>query len=341
MFIYIAILTGDDEIGETELIKINTSSMETIAALKDKYIQTKRCPTPNYIALKYRGQLLRDEKLLREYNIGNEDTIYHVVSSFPSYSVINYHQLSEGLKDEAKRAGDYKHAGYSNTDNSLWDTDWNKGDEWKEYPPVLVHDTAERNRNEIISSPTLKPTFIPNIYTGRSLIKAYICKVNGFFYKLYHKMEGRWNGTVNIVDSNNHRNNVRICTSFISFNPKGYWEEKQTMTTKEGITTVYELKLRPFSNNVLKIETNDPKYSQCFITLTEESDNIMLITYTSRTTGQPVMIETINYVDDYQRVRIQQHYHKSGELGLVDIYQERRVIDSVSGAVEKFGNFTL
>lgn len=254
---------------------------------------------------------------------------------------MNYHVLSQSLKEDAKAKGDFRHAGYSIDDVSNWDSDWNKGDEWKEYPPVLVHDLEERNHNELVASPGLKPSVMPSMYSGRSLIKTYICKVNGFYYNLYHKMEGRWNGTVNIIDSKEHRNSVRICTSFISFDIKGHWNEKHTTTTSDGITTIYENILKPFSNGVLKVETTDPRYSKCFITMNEVSDNILLLTYTNRQTGQPMMIETIDYIDDYQRVRTQQHFHSNGCLGLVHIYQEQRVIDSVSGAVEKFGNFSL
>lgn len=57
MFIYIALLKGSETTGESELTRLSVSPMETIASLKDKYLQTGKCPTPNYIALKFRVYL--------------------------------------------------------------------------------------------------------------------------------------------------------------------------------------------------------------------------------------------------------------------------------------------
>lgn len=162
MIVYIKIIGGDHK-SEGKSIKFNVSPMESVASLKAmyndnfifRYVNSGCCPTPTTISLRYnvyifsnsKGQILQDEKLLKEYEIGEDSVIYHFTYNMSSFASVNYDDLSTKLKKKAKLEGyqklklnsrDFFHAGYSADGDSTWDSKWDKGDEWKEFPPNII-----------------------------------------------------------------------------------------------------------------------------------------------------------------------------------------------------------
>lgn len=71
------------------------------------------------------------------------------------------------------------------------------------------------------------------------------------------------------------------------------------------------------------------------MTLQELSDSVLVLTSVSRTTGRPVMIETICVTSDLSRTRTVQRFdpHGEGAPAAVYVIRETRVIDAVTGAM--------
>jgi hypothetical protein len=69
------------------------------------------------------------------------------------------------------------------------------------------------------------------------------------------------------------------------------------------------------------------------MTLTEQSDHLLVLTAYSRSTGLPILVETTTLISDMARVRTVQRFADNGELQCMYLIREERVIDAVTGAV--------
>jgi hypothetical protein len=54
--------------------------------------------------------------------------------------------------------------------------------------------------------------------------------------------------------------------------------------------------------------------------------------------GRPLMVETITGIDSSRRLRTIQRFDESGAFRSVYVMNEVRVVDAVSGAMEKYDN---
>lgn len=63
---------------------------------------------------------------------------------------------------------------------------------------------------------------------------------------------------------------------------------------------------------------------------------MLLITGTSILTGKTILVETVILIDPTRRLRTIQRFDESGAFRYVSIMNERRVVDAVSGALEKY-----
>lgn len=87
-----------------------------------------------------------------------------------------------------------------------------------------------------------------------------MCDVGGSKYETYHKMEGRWNGTISVmgnvmivIKKQNLVDQGSVSSVTQVFESKGYWMERRSLTHQDGVTSVQEIKFTPLSSGILKV----------------------------------------------------------------------------------------
>jgi hypothetical protein len=89
--------------------------------------------------------------------------------------------------------------------------------------------------------------------------------------------------------------------------------------------------LTPVSNGVLRVKSSDTLYNGSSCTATE--NGMVLSTVATRESGKPGIVSTCVLIDNGHRVRTTQVFSENGALFSITTVSERRVIDSVSGAM--------
>ena len=122
----------------------------------------------------------------------------------------------------------------------------------------------------------------------------------------------------------------------------------------------------PAGDGVVTVASDDPFLSENVdMTLNEHSDNVMILTALLHKTGKPLIVETVTVMDNLRRVRTvqvrcdncrasssglvlssfpvlgatfagSQRFDATGQFQCMYLIRENRVIDSVSGAMEKY-----
>mmetsp|Transcript_3943 Transcript_3943/g.4820 ORF Transcript_3943/g.4820 Transcript_3943/m.4820 type:complete len:399 (+) Transcript_3943:151-1347(+) len=178
---------------------------------------------------------------------------------------------------------------------------------------------------------------------GRSFHSLYVCNVMSFTFSTIHKMEGKWSGMVlhTGFKSDAFSPVHHACSSRLRFDSDNRaWEEIQTYTNSDGISSSRVLRYKPISSGILSVETDDPKFMEETIIRVQETDaNVMILTAINHSTGQVVVTETITCSVDFQhRVRTVQRFTPFGELyddSGVMICKERKILDAETGALDR------
>lgn len=68
---------------------------------------------------------------------------------------------------------------------------------------------------------------------------------------------------------------------------EGIWRERQSLTSKEGLTNTQRMVMRPVANGVAEVRTDERTFEELTIRLEEQSENVVLVIATSNRTGTP------------------------------------------------------
>ena len=82
-------------------IQIIVKRTDLIAEVKQKYIDSGKCPYPNYIVLYYNGKELSDDSTVMENDLREYSTVFHQYTNIAPYSKVNYKELAKIIHDEA------------------------------------------------------------------------------------------------------------------------------------------------------------------------------------------------------------------------------------------------
>ncbi|KAJ8523041.1 hypothetical protein ON010_g17625 [Phytophthora cinnamomi] len=97
-------------------------------------------------------------------------------------------------------------------------------------------------------------------------------------------MEGRWNGELTTVPE--QEEGSQVCSNDLVFrDDEGVWSQRQSRTTMSGLTSMQHMWIKPVSDGILKIETDDPTLRGSDITMQELGTNVIIITATSKRSG--------------------------------------------------------
>jgi hypothetical protein len=184
----------------------------------------------------------------------------------------------------------------------------------------------------------------------------------------------------------------------------GVWRERQSLTTRDGLTSAQTLLLRPIADGMCRVQLeHEPAHSgvrgggvasgrghaagaaagngvagharggvgasagggrmragsgssagmagtgggyghghghgggrqrdDMELTLTEQSDAVLLLVGVSHATGRPLLVETITLQSDMARVRTVQRFDDDGDFQVLYLIREERVIDAVTGSI--------
>ncbi|KAA0145864.1 hypothetical protein FNF31_07928 [Cafeteria roenbergensis] len=152
---------------------------------------------------------------------------------------------------------------------------------------------------------------------------------------------------------------------------RGVWVERQRFTGSDGVSTSQCLTLVPVADGVCRVDIEsaadddgdehhaphrrhsrsrraaahpgsaprdtdgDWGGSDVELKLQEVGGNMLLLTGVHRSSGRPVLVETMTVIDSLRRARTVQRFDAAGSLQSVFAIREARVIDAVSGAIDK------
>lgn len=317
---------------EISSFPLEINPYESIAAVKALYQDSGKCLSnpSNIISLLYKGKELEDEKTLAESHITDGAILINIPSQKDSFRSVNYKKLADSIRTKKQHEVNIRRM--MQQDN-IWATDEDGVLHRLGYDQSLISKMKNRSfgntKSKIHSS---KPKW--ELHT-RTFFNQLAVRVNGNTYHVIPCMEGRWNGEVFATPSDEISSQV-CATELLYREEEGVWSQRQTRTSLNGYTNITHFWIKPVADGVLKIETDDSSLRHCDTTLQEIGNNIALITSTSKRTGRIRMVETITFLDSYNRSRIVQKFDESGDLYLTLISKEQRVVDAVSGAMERY-----
>ncbi|KAK8799536.1 hypothetical protein WA158_006085 [Blastocystis sp. Blastoise] len=333
--ITIKYISPDGCIDGTQSIIIRVKRTDLIATVKAKYVDTEKCPSPNYILFKYGDKELLDQNTLRDYGIVHDCVIYHEYINRVPYSAVDYHTLSKLIEEEAIKNKDFTKAGFD-PEYGRWDQEWTKGDEWKDYPNVIRPNIWDDNRREALIVGNHRSSFHIKEFPDRLFKTIYVTQVKDYLFQCIHKMEGKWNGDILQLNEYGTSDSLVVSEVELNFDPQGFWIEARKQVTPMGLVTVATYKYIPTGNGKLRLANVEGGTQGLNIEVTEMSPMLLVTTAISKYTNKPVYIETVTMIDPMSRVRTIQHFSESGAFTGVDLMNEKRVLDQTSGALAQF-----
>uniref|UniRef100_K3W9Y8 Ubiquitin-like domain-containing protein n=1 Tax=Globisporangium ultimum (strain ATCC 200006 / CBS 805.95 / DAOM BR144) TaxID=431595 RepID=K3W9Y8_GLOUD len=315
---------------ETSAFTLDTLPSESIASVKAQYLESgKNVGHPNYILLLHKGKELPDEKSLAELGITDGDVLVHIEAAHEPFRPLNYKALAQAIK--TRRRHEEANLKMMKEDN-IWAAGQGK---------MTLYGTVHRlglEKSLISTSNAKSPQFVPIQPTsGRAFFNQMSVRVNGCAFHVLPSMEGRWNGELATVPAQDEGN--QVCSYDLIFrDDEGVWSQRQSRTTISGLTSTQHFWIKPVADGILKVETDDPSLRGSDITMQELGMNFLIITATSKRSGRPIMVETITGVDSSRRLRTIQRFDETGAFRSVYVMNETRVVDAVSGAMEKYEN---
>ncbi|CAK5237608.1 unnamed protein product [Aphanomyces euteiches] len=307
---------------EAHSVQLQFDAHDSIAAVKAAYQKSgKVLGRADYIVLLHKGKELQDEKSIAEHGISDGAVLVHIETLHEPFHGVNYELLADAIKQ--RRMHEQANVRMMQQGNScklkiyaevVLDNIWAAGEDG------TVHQLGFDK--SIISRMSAKPTAPPPAKaSGRTFFNQMSVLVNGCSYHVLPSMEGRWNGELTSIPS--QEEGTQVCSSELVYREEGVWHLRQMRTSISGLTTT-------------QLETDDPSLRGADITMQEVGLNILIITGTSKRTGRPVFVETITSIDNARRMRTVQRFDESGGFRSVFVMNEKRVVDAVSGALERY-----
>ncbi|EQC32853.1 hypothetical protein SDRG_09388 [Saprolegnia diclina VS20] len=299
---------------EIHSIQLQFDVNDSIAAVKAAYQKSGKVQGRlDYIVLLHRGKELQDEKSIAEHGINDGAILVHIETLHEPFRPVNYAVLADAIKQ--RHLHEQANLKMMQQDGTMHHLGFDKS---------------------IISRSSPKSTPLPRQKSsGRTFFNQVSVLVNGCSYHVLPSMEGRWNGELESIPSQDE--GTQVCSCELTFREEeGVWNLRQMRTSISGLTTTQHLWIKPAADGVLKLETDDPSLRGSDITMREVGANILIITATSKRTGRPVMVETITSIDSTRRLRTVQRFDETGGFRFVYVMNERRVVDAVSGAMERY-----
>ncbi|KAG6622671.1 Ubiquitin domain [Phytophthora cinnamomi] len=312
---------------ETSAFSLEAAPSESVAGVKAAYQEGATSDAPNnFILLLHKGKELPDEKTLAQLGITDGDVLVHIEAAHQPFHPLNYKLLAESIKTRRKHED-------SNLQMLKEDNIWAAGADGTVHRLGMEKSIISRSLNG-----SLPPHFAPKkVGAGRAFFNQLSVRVNGCSYHVLPSMEGRWNGELTTVPE--QEEGSQVCSNDLVFrDDEGVWSQRQSRTTMSGLTSMQHMWIKPVSDGILKIETDDPTLRGSDITMQELGTNVIIITATSKRSGRPLMVETITGIDSSRRLRTIQRFDESGAFRSVYVMNEVRVVDAVSGAMEKYDN---
>ncbi|KAJ0402896.1 hypothetical protein ATCC90586_000485 [Pythium insidiosum] len=311
---------------DVHALTVQTSPHETVAGLKATYQDSgKNVWHPNYIVLLHKGKELSDEKTLAELGITDGDVLVHIEPTHEPFRPVNYKLLAQSIK--SRRRHDEETMKMMREENI-----WAAGQDGTVHRLGMEKSLISKNG---VKSPHFVPP--PKKGSARQFFSQLSVRVNGCTYHVLPALEGRWNGELTAVPMQDEGNQV-CSVDLVYRDDEGVWSQRQSRTTISGLTTTQHFWIKPVADGIFKIETDDPTLRNTDITMQELGLNVIIVTATSKRTGQPILVETTTVIDTSRRVRTIQRFDESGAFRSAYVMNERRVVDAVSGAMEKYDN---
>lgn len=275
-----------------------------------------------------------------------------LMASTAAYTGVDYDALAAHLAREADGAaaipgpwGAHSPAVQWGAQLSTEDTDQDKDDQDRS---VSGSEIVALNRRALWSAGRGSGVAPPQVPSSRIFRQLYIAQVGRHQFKLLHRMEGRWHGeatvqvlqpTSAVVAPTSSMHDVRVCATELTWNDRaGRWHERQSLTSVGGMSHSHSLLLEPSGDGECKvIAPAGDIWNDCDVRLKELSEHVLLLTATSHASGRPLLVDTTVVMDEARRTRTVQRFDDAGNLSVVYLIRETRVLDSVSGALQTVG----
>ena len=102
--IHIKYIYSDGTIDGMRNIQITVKRTDLIAEVKQKYINSGKCISPDYIVLCYNGKELSDNTTVMENNLRENATLFHQYTNIAPFARVNYEELAKQIKEEALKS---------------------------------------------------------------------------------------------------------------------------------------------------------------------------------------------------------------------------------------------
>ncbi|KAF1773419.1 Ubiquitin-related domain [Phytophthora cactorum] len=334
---------------ETKAFSLETTPHESVAGVKAAYQESGE--NANFILLLHKGKELPDEKTLAELGITDGDVLVHIEAAHQPFHPLNYKLLAESIKNRRKHED-------NNMQMLKEDNIWAAGSDGTVHRLGMEKSIISRSLNG-----SLPPHFsTKKAGSGRAFFNQLSVRVNGCSYHVLPSMEGRWNGELTTIPPQDEGS--QVCSNDLIFrDDEGVWSQRQSRTTMSGLTSMQHMWIKPVSDGILKIETTtrhcEVQTSPCRSSARTSSSSRpppsvqvqhqwsyvsfypwsnLLMVCVCLVAGCPLMVETITGIDSSRRLRTIQRFDESGAFRSVYVMNEVRVVDAVSGAMEKYDN---
>jgi hypothetical protein len=260
---------------EAQSFTLETSPSESVAGVKATYQErSDYAGHPNFILLLHKGKELPDEKTLAELGITDGDVLVHIEAAHQPFHPLNYKLLAESIK--TRRKHEASNMQMLKEDNNIWAAG----------ADGIVH---RLGMEKSIISRSLNGGASPHFGSkkagaGRAFFNQLSVRVNGCSYHVLPSMEGRWNGELTAIPE--QEDGSQVCSNDLVFrDDEGVWSQRQSRTTMSGLTSMQHMWIKPVSDGILKIETDDPSLRGADITMQELGTNVIITTATSKRSG--------------------------------------------------------
>ncbi|POM77202.1 Hypothetical protein PHPALM_5446 [Phytophthora palmivora] len=302
------------------------SAAEKIKVTIKNETSALRQNTEYFCSIPSHGKELPDEKTLAELGNTDGDVLGHIEAAHQPFHPLNYKLLAESIKNRRKHED-------SNMQMLKEDNIWAAGSDGTVHRLGMEKSIISRSLNGSLPSHFGSKKAGP----GRAFFKQDLVRVNGEREHVLPSMEGRWNGELTTIPP--QEEGSQVCSNDLVFrDDEGVWSQRQSRTTMSGLTSMQHMWIKPVSDGILKIETDDPTLRGSDITMQELGTNVIIITATSKRSGRPLIQADSQFIGKLPLPPPFQVFDESGAFRSVYVMNEVRVVDAVSGAMEKYDN---
>eukprot|EP01029_Cantina_marsupialis_P030876 TRINITY_DN8571_c0_g1_i1.p1 TRINITY_DN8571_c0_g1~~TRINITY_DN8571_c0_g1_i1.p1 ORF type:complete len:328 (+),score=80.07 TRINITY_DN8571_c0_g1_i1:57-1040(+) len=311
---------------------IDCEPSDCVAKIKCVYVDSGKClGREDFIELMFKNKKMEDTQRISAYGVKEGDVLVHTIVGFTSYAPQKYKKITEEFEKE------HEHDIEQDVFNEkTWNPEWSRGEEWRNFPNVIVDDVWGTEENPSKENQLIKRSSIPPpklIGESRELVCQYITRVNGCHVNVLHRMEGRWNGDF-VIHSQDGRNDKAVGSSTLIFDRERVaWSKTESITHADGICQRSFWIYKPVADGLFEVTTNIASLKDKNITLREIGNNVLIMTANDRSNGRLVMAQTTVFNSTMKRNRTTQHFDEEGEICEISVCNEDRVLDTQTGAV--------